>query len=108
MDTHRQGLEEGKLCWVEHKTFGLSYNYGKLRTEMTEYIENMYNNPGVEVVNMNTFYERTQFSESGVYHVIFVLRKPQVKKETRYHDTQPLKYKSDMVTGWNNIGGCAI
>lgn len=105
MDTHRQGLEEGKLCWVEHKTFGLSYNYGELRTEMTEYIENTYNNPDVEVVNMNTFHERTQFSENGVYHVIFVLRKPQSKSRIRFqNDAQPIKYKWNRESGWQQAG----
>lgn len=63
-DTH-------KKCRVVQKIF--SYNYNQLSQDMIDYIENMYNNPDIKVIIMNTVYQRSRFDEEGRYRVIFVI-----------------------------------
>ena len=63
-DTH-------KKCRVVQKTF--PYNYNQLAQDMIDYIENMYNNPDIKVITMNTVYQRSRFDEEGRYRVIFVI-----------------------------------
>ena len=63
-DTH-------KKCRVVQKIF--SYNYNQLSQDMIDYIEDMYNNPDIKVITMNTVYQRSRFDEEGRYRVIFVI-----------------------------------
>ena len=102
MDTHRQGLEEGKRCWVEQEIFLPSIFYDKLEDKMTTYIEDMYNNPNVEVVSMNTIYE--QDKADGIYRVIFVLRKPQPEDTTPFQAKPTTSYKWSNDDGWKEAG----
>ena len=60
-----------KKCRVVQKAF--PYSYDLLIPDMTDYIENMYNNPDIKVITMNTVYQRSKFSEEGCYRVIFVI-----------------------------------
>ncbi len=65
--------DDRKKCRVVQRTFPVAYNYDMLVTDMTDYIENMYNNPDIKVITMNTVYQRSQFDENGYYRVIFVI-----------------------------------
>lgn len=63
-DTH-------KKCRVVQRIF--PYNYNQLAQDMVDYIEDMYNNPDIKVITMNTVYQRSRFDEEGRYRVIFVI-----------------------------------
>ncbi len=65
--------DECKKCRVVQRIFPVGYDCDVLITDMTDYIENMYNNPDIKVITMNTIYQRSQFDENGYYRVIFVI-----------------------------------
>ena len=65
--------DDCKKCRVVQKTFPVGYDYDILVPDMTDYIENMYNNPDIKVIAMNTIYQRSHFDENGYYRVIFVI-----------------------------------
>ena len=46
---------------------------GTTTAYMIDYIEDMYNNPDIKVITMNTVYQRSRFDEEGRYRVIFVI-----------------------------------
>lgn len=60
-----------KKCRVVQRIF--PYNYNQLAQDMVDYIEDMYNNPDIKVITMNTVYQRSRFDEEGRYRVIFVI-----------------------------------
>lgn len=94
-------IPDNKNFWMEQKIFPPARLYDKLEDEMTTYIEDMYNNPNVEVVSMNTIYE--QDKGDGIYRVIFVLRKPQPEMRMPFQ-TKPIAYKWSNDGGWKEAG----
>ena len=95
-------IPDDKNFWVEQKIFSPSIFYDKLEDKMTTYIEDMYNNPNVEVVSMNTIYE--QDKSDGIYRVIFVLGKPQPENRMPFQAKPVTSYKWSNDGGWKEAG----